>query len=110
MENSFSILIFCYTKVYFVGPLIAPNLVFALSCIITCLQTMNLRVASGTTPAFSTNRGVHCVSVYTAGSSCAAVKFDLGLPARQATMLSTRMYGEVVKYSTYSISFVSCPK
>ena len=28
---------------------------------------MNLRVTSDATPTFSTNRGVHCISVYTAG-------------------------------------------
>ena len=33
----------------------------------TCLCAVNLRVMSGATPAFSTNRGVHCIRVYTAG-------------------------------------------
>ena len=39
----------------------------SLTCTITCLCVVNLRVTSGATPAFSTNRGVHCISVYTAG-------------------------------------------
>ena len=72
---------FCWTKVYFVGPLIAPILDpplcdpphgfqsqgGSLSCTLTCLCAVNPRVTSGATPAFSTNSGVHCISVYTAG-------------------------------------------
>ena len=61
------------------GPLIAPILDFVwpsrvcqsqggcLTCTHTCLHAVNLRVTSGATPAFSTNRGVHCISMYTAG-------------------------------------------
>ena len=39
----------------------------SLACTFTCLHAVNLRVMFGATPAFSTNRGVHCISVYTAG-------------------------------------------
>ena len=39
----------------------------SLTCTLTRLPAVNLRVMSGATPAFSTNRGVHCTSVYTAG-------------------------------------------
>ena len=35
-----------------------------LSTTLTCMCTVNLRVVSGAIPAFSTNRGVHCTSVY----------------------------------------------
>ena len=38
----------------------------SLTCTLTCLCTVNLRVTSGATPAFSTNRGVHCISMCTA--------------------------------------------
>ena len=38
----------------------------SLACTLTCLCMVNLRAMSGTTSAFSTNRGVHCISVYTA--------------------------------------------
>ena len=33
---------------------------------LTCLRTVNLRVTFGATPAFTTNGGVHCISVCTA--------------------------------------------
>ena len=69
--------IFCWTKVHFVGPLIAPILDFvcppsygfqshsgSLICMLTCLRTINLRVTSGATSAFSTNMGVHCNNVF----------------------------------------------
>ena len=36
----------------------------SLTCTLTCLRAMNPRVTSGATPVFSTNRGVHCTSVY----------------------------------------------
>ena len=39
----------------------------SLTCILTCLHALNPRVTSGATPAFFTNRGVHCIGVYTAG-------------------------------------------
>ena len=39
----------------------------SLACMLTCLHVLNLRVMSGATPAFFTNRGVHCISMYTAG-------------------------------------------
>ena len=69
-----------------------------------CLCTVNLQVMSGATPPFSTNMGVHCISVYISGSpsrhpswkqqregnsgllTWAAVKFDLMLPAQQANV------------------------
>ena len=72
---------FCWTKVHFVGPLIATILDFhvippmgfqsqggSLTCILNYLHMVNLRVTSGATSAFSTNRGVHNISMYTAGS------------------------------------------
>ena len=31
---------------------------------LSCLRAVILKVTSGATPAFSTNRGVHCISVY----------------------------------------------
>ena len=37
-----------------------------LACTLSCLHAVILKVTSGVTPAFSTNRGVHCISVYTA--------------------------------------------
>ena len=37
-----------------------------LTCTLSCLHAVILKVTSGATPAFSTNRGVHCISVYTA--------------------------------------------
>ena len=33
---------------------------------LSCLCAVILKVTTGATPAFSTNRGVHCISVYTA--------------------------------------------
>ena len=59
-------------------PLIAPVLDFVcplhgfqiqsgyLACTLSCLRAVILKVTTGATPAFSTNRGVHCISVYTA--------------------------------------------
>ena len=72
---------FCWTKVHFVGPLIAPILGFvwpshgfqrqsgSLEYCLTCLHEINLRVTYSATPAFSTNRSVNCMGVYTAGLS-----------------------------------------
>ena len=37
-----------------------------LACTLSCLHAVILKVTTGATPAFSTNRGVHCISVYTA--------------------------------------------
>ena len=37
----------------------------SLTYTLTCLCVVNLRVMSGTIPASSTNRGVHCISMYT---------------------------------------------
>ena len=37
-----------------------------LACTLSCLCAVILKVTAGVTPAFSTNRGVHCISVYTA--------------------------------------------
>ena len=37
-----------------------------LACTLSCLHAVILKVTSGATPAFSTNRGVHCISMYTA--------------------------------------------
>ena len=57
------------------GPLIAPILDLcvpphgfqiqcgSLACTLTCLHVVNLRFMCGITPAFSTNRGVHCINV-----------------------------------------------
>ena len=69
---------FCWTKVHFVGPLIVPVLDFMWPSPwvskpgwFSYLHTyLNLRVISGATPAFSINRGAHCISVYTAGPPC----------------------------------------
>ena len=60
-------------------PLIAPVLDFTcvlphgfqiqsgyLACTLSCLHAVILKVTSGVTPAFSTNRGVHCISMYMA--------------------------------------------
>ena len=60
-------------------PLIAPVLDFRVSflmgfksrvdilpALFSCLHAVILKVMSGATPAFSTNRGVHCISVYMA--------------------------------------------
>ena len=112
---------FCWTKVHFVGPLIAPILDIVwlspwvskpgwFSCLHTCLHTVNLWVMSGATPAFSTNRSVHCKAcIYQAclpdiphassggqpmvdanlGSSVIRSR-DIGLSPRQANALSTR--------------------
>ena len=72
------ILFFCLTRAQFVEPLIAPVLDFvcpsswfqiqsgSLTCTLSCLCAVILKVMSGVTPAFSTNRGVHCISVYAA--------------------------------------------
>ena len=63
--------IFHWTKVHFVGPLIAPILDFVfcitlpmgfkarvvLTCTVTCLYAVNPRVKSGVIPTFSTNLG-----------------------------------------------------
>ena len=38
----------------------------SLACTLYCLRAVIPKVTSGATPAFSTNRGVHCVSVYVA--------------------------------------------
>ena len=40
----------------------------SLACILTCLHVVNVRVTSGATPAFSTNRGEHYISSYTTDS------------------------------------------
>ena len=37
-----------------------------LTCTLSCLHAVILKVTTGATPAFSTNRGVHCISMYTA--------------------------------------------
>ena len=37
-----------------------------LACTLSCLHAVILKVTTGVTPAFSTNRSVHCISVYTA--------------------------------------------
>ena len=37
-------------------------------CTLTCLHMVNLRVMSGVTSGFLTNKGVHWISVYTADS------------------------------------------
>ena len=37
-----------------------------LACTLSCLHAVILKVTSGVTPAFSTNRGVHCISMYMA--------------------------------------------
>ena len=37
-----------------------------LACTLSCLHAVILKVTSGATPAFSTNRGVHCISMYMA--------------------------------------------
>ena len=37
-----------------------------LACTLSCLRAMILKVTTGVTPAFSTNRGVHCISMYRA--------------------------------------------
>ena len=70
-----------WTDVHFVEPLISSILDFVLPSAwvskpgwFTRSHTYMLacggaRVTSGATPAFSTNRGVHCISVYTAGPS-----------------------------------------
>ena len=75
-RNCNPMFLFCWTKVHFVGSLIAPVLDFvwpspwvskqggSLACTLTCLHAVNLRATSGTTTALSTNRGVHCISVY----------------------------------------------
>ena len=62
------IFLFCWTKVLFVVPLIAPNLAQwvstlggSLACNLSCLCAVNLRVMSGATAAVSTNRDVYCV-------------------------------------------------
>ena len=82
----------------------------SLTCTLTCLHVVSLRVMSGATPAFSTNRSVHCTSVYTAGPPSTSLmqtvegrqwwvptlgsseirSRDLILPAPQMNALSTR--------------------
>ena len=56
-------------------PLIAPLCVLPhgfqiqsgyLACTLSCLHAVILKVTTGATPAFSTNRGVHCISMYMA--------------------------------------------
>ena len=37
-----------------------------LACTLSCLHAVILKVTSGVTPAFSTNRSVHCISMYMA--------------------------------------------
>ena len=37
-----------------------------LACTLSCLHAVILKVTTGATPAFSTNRGVHCISMYMA--------------------------------------------
>ena len=71
-------LFFFLIKVHFVGPLIAHILDFVWpssrvskpggshTYMHTCLHPVNLWVTCGVTPAFSTNSGVHCISVYIA--------------------------------------------
>ena len=102
---------FCWNKIHFVGPLIAPILCDPLhgfqrqggsfTCTRTCLPTVNLM--SDATSAFPANKGVNCISMYTADSpsrhpSCkqwrafngglltsAAVRFELGILAARST-------------------------
>ena len=38
----------------------------SLTCTLSCLRAVILKVTYGATPAFSANRGVHCISVYMA--------------------------------------------
>ena len=38
----------------------------SLVCALSCFRAVIPKVASGVTPAFSTNRGVHCIGVYMA--------------------------------------------
>ena len=68
---------FCWTKAHFVEPLIAPVLDFVCPSswvsnpewifrLHSFLLAVIPKVTSGETPAFSTKRGVHCISLYTA--------------------------------------------
>ena len=100
----------CWTKVHFVGPLIVPILDFVWPslCVFkprVVLSPAHLLACLWWT--FSTNRGVHCISMYTADSpsghpSCkqwragngglltwAAVRFNLRPHVWQANVLST---------------------
>ena len=82
-ENTFILnSCFCWIKVHFWGhwlslfwTLCNPPHGFqsqggSVTCTLTCLHMLNVRATSGATSAFSTNRGVYCISVYTAGSIC----------------------------------------
>ena len=61
----------------------------SLTCTLTCLCTVNQWAMSGATPAFSNNRGVHCITMYTAGLPSrhggAAVRFDRGISRLRST-------------------------
>ena len=52
-----------------------------LACTLSCLHAVILKVTSGGTPAFSTNRGVHCISMYMAWriACCTLVCMNSGL-------------------------------
>ena len=83
--------IFCRTQVLFVGPLIplfwtsgevCPGFQsqdgFPHLCASSPVHNGFLRFTSGATPAFSTNRGVHCISLYT-GMACQAPLTCIGI-------------------------------
>ena len=85
----FLFLFFVWTKVYFVEPLIAPVLDLVcvlphgiqiqsgyLVCTLSRLHAMILKVTTGATPSFSTNRGVHCISVYTGSYNECIATYD----------------------------------
>ena len=55
-----------------------------LACTLSCLHAVILKVMSGVTPAFSTNRGVHCISVYTAWQPVAGIR-SADLPHSEQT-------------------------
>ena len=79
----------------------------SLICTLTCLHVMNLRVTSGATPAFSTNRGVHCVSLCTAGPTFWTSLMQAA-EGRQWWML-TFGSSEIQSRAAGSTSEVKCP-
>ena len=68
--SSFFLKVFSLDQGPFVEPLIAPVLDFVCPSSwvsnLSCLRGVILKVTTGVTPAFSTNKGVHCISMYTA--------------------------------------------
>ena len=76
----------------------------SLACTLICLHAVNLRVTSGATPAFSNNRGVHCIGgVYTTGPPS-------GHPSCQQRMAGNGGCSEIMNNEVFNCSLLTFQK